>query len=239
MKMTFLFTKMILELMRRQLIDGIFLQADFYMNSGTAGWGISGHLRKTLNMMHGCILSTVSGFLTARHGVLKARLPRVMWMTIRDLPGMASWHTANRGAVTTGNTGYDRAAESRSHYNKCCGNSIEYWFVTCHIYFPLFTVIKRRSIKNGHLPEEKSFFSISKKNVIISTIKKCEDDNSVVIRLYEAEGENTNCDLNLSSPIRRSEKVNLIEENGRKLDSMKNRIKLNINHNVKDAVSAL
>ena len=40
----------------------------------------------------------------------------------------------------------------------------------------------------GKLPTENSYYSIKSKNVSISVIKKCEYDDSVIVRLFETSG---------------------------------------------------
>ena len=62
------------------------------------------------------------------------------------------------------------------------------------------------------LPAEKSFASVSAGNVIISTIKKCEDDDSIVARLYDIAGRDATATLTLFQPINDAEQCNIIEE---------------------------
>lgn len=52
------------------------------------------------------------------------------------------------------------------------------------------------NIHKGHIySRSKSFISINKENIILNVVKKCEEDDSVILRLYETEGENTECVL--------------------------------------------
>lgn len=46
-------------------------------------------------------------------------------------------------------------------------------------------------VHKGDLPSEKSFISVEPKNVMLSGIKKAEDTDEVVIRLYENDGKDT------------------------------------------------
>ncbi len=95
---------------------------------------------------------------------------------------------------------------------------------------PPLVVVNPQSSGNAGLPEEKSFFSVSSPNVLISTIKKAEDDDSMVIRLYEVEGKDAEVDLNTFFPVAKSEHVNMIEEEGRPLPCQKNSLKLKVGH---------
>jgi len=59
---------------------------------------------------------------------------------------------------------------------------------------PLIPVLSES--KKGKLPGEKSFFEVSTDNVIVSTFKKCEDDNNVVVRAYDIEGKDSKVNIN-------------------------------------------
>ena len=57
----------------------------------------------------------------------------------------------------------------------------------------LFTKIEESH--NGVLDKKVSFVNVDKENVIIEVIKKAEDSNETIIRLYEFENKRTNCKL--------------------------------------------
>lgn len=84
--------------------------------------------------------------------------------------------------------------------------------------------------KKGNLPAEKSFFSVSTNNILISTIKKCEDDNSVVVRLYDIEGKDSNVTLNTFFPIDRGEHTNIIENAGKTINTSEKLLETKIGH---------
>jgi len=50
--------------------------------------------------------------------------------------------------------------------------------------------------------------------VRVTTLKKSETDNSMIIRLVEMEGKNQNVELKLFAPVNHLYKTNLIEEEG-------------------------
>ncbi len=96
---------------------------------------------------------------------------------------------------------------------------------------PLHTVIPAQTIAKGVLPAEKSFCTLSRTNVILTTIKKCEDDDNFIIRYFEMEGKNTAVTFDWLTNISRIEKVNLIEEEGAILSTKQtNRFNLKIGH---------
>jgi len=75
---------------------------------------------------------------------------------------------------------------------------------------------KHRSVARTHtygsLPEEYSFCSVAPSNVVVSTIKKCEDDDSVVVRYFDMEGKDSQAELRFFAPIASAQQTNLIEE---------------------------
>ena len=95
---------------------------------------------------------------------------------------------------------------------------------------PLMSVTNPQSVAGAHLPEEKSFFSVSAPNVLISTIKKAEDDDSVVVRLFDIEGKDAEVLLNSFFPAAKSELVNMIEEEGKPLPCRKHNLELKVGH---------
>ncbi len=61
------------------------------------------------------------------------------------------------------------------------------------------------------LPESMSFFSAENSNIIISTVKKAEDENALVARLYEIEGRDTDLSFKMFRDIANACRTNLIE----------------------------
>jgi alpha-mannosidase len=84
---------------------------------------------------------------------------------------------------------------------------------------PLYAVVGARPKAGANLPDEMSFFQISAPNILVSTIKKCEDDDSVIVRLYDIEGKEADLNLTSSFPLAKAEHVNIIEEEGEPLTS--------------------
>ncbi|MFZ1290461.1 MAG: glycoside hydrolase family 38 C-terminal domain-containing protein [Melioribacteraceae bacterium] len=94
----------------------------------------------------------------------------------------------------------------------------------------LLVVVNPKQFINANLPEEKSFFSTDKENIIVSAIKKCEDDESVIVRLYDILGKDTNAKFKSYLEINRAISTNLIEEEKSNLEVHGNQIPINIGH---------
>jgi alpha-mannosidase len=95
---------------------------------------------------------------------------------------------------------------------------------------PLFPVVDPGQADGAALPEEKSFLSVSAPNVLVSTIKKCEDDDSVIVRLFDIEGKDSVVEMIAFAPIARAEHVNLIEEEGRAMPYQNQNLKVKVGH---------
>lgn len=93
-----------------------------------------------------------------------------------------------------------------------------------------FVVVAPELYNNAMLPEEKSFFSPGAENLIISTIKKCEDNDDLILRIYEMEGNDTRTKLNMFFDLKNAEQTNMIEEEGKPVSFSKNEMVMDIGH---------
>lgn len=98
---------------------------------------------------------------------------------------------------------------------------------------PLYSVV-RVDKQKGMLPAEKSFVSTSNPFAVITTMKKAEDDNDVIIRLLEAEGTDKKIKMNLSQKVNKIAKTNMIEETPEGINQQGKAIQLPL---VKNAVN--
>lgn len=98
---------------------------------------------------------------------------------------------------------------------------------------PLRSVFKDHS-GEGKLPESMSFFDISDPMVRISTIKKSEKGDDLIIRLVEMEGKDKQPSVKLALPFKELIKTNLIEEEESKLKDSGNNFKIDIGRNAID-----
>lgn len=69
--------------------------------------------------------------------------------------------------------------------------------------------------------EESPLAYIESRNVVIDSIKETIDGKGIVVRLYEALGFRTADTLTLSFPYEKVEECNLVEEDRRKLKSLR------------------
>jgi alpha-mannosidase len=91
-------------------------------------------------------------------------------------------------------------------------------------------VVKAKSKING-LSESQSFAKVDKSNVIISTLKKTDDENNYIIRLYEVTGVDTDVTIAFPFTIEKLWKTDMIEENGTEIQSNNNAFTIKIGHN--------
>ena len=82
-----------------------------------------------------------------------------------------------------------------------------------------------RPAADASLPPALSFFGVSAPNAVISTVKKAEDGDAVVIRLYEFEGRTAEVGIESFRPIAGASRVNLIEDEGVSLSTAKGRVR--------------
>ena len=95
---------------------------------------------------------------------------------------------------------------------------------------PLIAVVTDPLRKSGNMPEIMSFISVENKNLILSTIKKCEDDDNVIVRCYDAEGIDSEAGISVPMIFRKAEVTNMIEEEGKEIPGSGNKLNLKIGH---------
>lgn len=76
---------------------------------------------------------------------------------------------------------------------------------------PMWSVNKSGK-QQGVLPAQKSFVSTSNPFALITTIKKAEDDNDIVLRLLEAEGKDKRVEITLFKDVKGIDQTDMIEE---------------------------
>jgi alpha-mannosidase len=76
----------------------------------------------------------------------------------------------------------------------------------------LKAVVSNIDKQQGFLPEQQSFATLTGKGAVVSTIKKCEDDNSLVLRYYNIAGNNAEVTFELFKKIESVNHTNMIEE---------------------------
>ncbi len=64
----------------------------------------------------------------------------------------------------------------------------------------------------GTLPPAKSFFGATPANIVLTALKKAEDDDGAIIRLFESTGKDSIATITLPAPVASAVEVNLIEQ---------------------------
>ncbi|HZK97928.1 MAG TPA: glycosyl hydrolase-related protein, partial [Prolixibacteraceae bacterium] len=82
---------------------------------------------------------------------------------------------------------------------------------------PLKAITVKPGSDNGAMPETMSFISVENKNIVLSTIKKCDDDNQVIVRCYDMEGKDSEAKISVYKPFQKAELTNIIEEEGKSI----------------------
>ena len=84
------------------------------------------------------------------------------------------------------------------------------------------------SLNKGSLNREHSFISIEPENVVITTIKRGESDESLVIRLHEVEGKKASAVLRFDFKVKKVVETNLIERPIEEVKLNENTARINI-----------
>ncbi|AEC02490.1 alpha-mannosidase [Parasphaerochaeta coccoides] len=84
--------------------------------------------------------------------------------------------------------------------------------------FPLLS-LRMEADGSGFLPSCFSFVSVNAPNIVIETVKKCEERESMALRLYEAHGKAVRCSLASVFPIGEAWECNALEERKSRLPS--------------------
>ncbi len=72
-------------------------------------------------------------------------------------------------------------------------------------------IARAESVHGGGLPAQKSFLSLEPENVILTVLKKAEDSDDLVLRLYESAGKACTARLSLACPFDAVYRTNLLE----------------------------
>jgi len=95
---------------------------------------------------------------------------------------------------------------------------------------PMIAVVTDPSRKSGNQPETMSFISVENKNLMLSTVKKCDDDDNVIVRCYDIEGIDSEAKINVPMKFRKAELTNMIEEEGKELPGSGDKLSFKVGH---------
>ncbi|MBO3832764.1 MAG: hypothetical protein FGF51_05180 [Candidatus Brockarchaeota archaeon] len=77
-----------------------------------------------------------------------------------------------------------------------------------------------------------SFINVEPEHIVVECIKKAEDDQNLILRLYKHAGVKTECEisLNLNRMLRKADKTNILEDEVlEEAEVYGNRLKLPLN----------
>jgi len=77
---------------------------------------------------------------------------------------------------------------------------------------------------SGDLPSEFSFLKIHPNNILLSALKKAEDSDELIIRVYETKGEETIAEIELFTVINKVKLVDLLEREEEDLPFSENKV---------------
>ena len=95
---------------------------------------------------------------------------------------------------------------------------------------PVQVIFNPRPLTTQNLPETRSFLSVGADNVVLSTMKKSEDDDAVVLRFYEDAGVNVATRLRFMTVLREAQKTNIIEEDGAPIPFRADELPIQLKH---------
>lgn len=78
---------------------------------------------------------------------------------------------------------------------------------------PLEALAIEKQKKPGNLPQNFSFISVDVENVIVESVKKAEDSDDIILRLYEAYGMSNQAKITLGIPVKFAHLTNMLEKN--------------------------
>lgn len=82
----------------------------------------------------------------------------------------------------------------------------------------------------AELPETMSFFKTNQQNVLISTVKKAEDSNDIIIRMVDLEGKDKTVTFESFKKITKAQRTNLIENDIENLPLTNQKLEFKLGH---------
>jgi alpha-mannosidase len=92
--------------------------------------------------------------------------------------------------------------------------------------YPL--IVKLAEQHKGKLAAECSFIKLEPANLVLSAVKKAEDSNTKIIRLYEIHGQPAEAKLTFAQPVKSAWETNLMEERKGQLPIFENTITFSV-----------
>lgn len=92
-----------------------------------------------------------------------------------------------------------------------------------------FIVTQLETIKKeGSIGDKYTFVSCDTDNIIVTALKKAEEESAIVLRFFETEGKNTNVQFTFAKQVKSAEITNLLEEKENDTPIDGNKVMLNV-----------
>ncbi len=93
---------------------------------------------------------------------------------------------------------------------------------------PLFVVVDPEQYAKAKLPESLGFLSVDKENIIVTAMKKAENENGIAVRFFNQGSGDSKVNLNFWRQFNKAFDTNLIEEEEAELKINKKKLKVNV-----------
>jgi alpha-mannosidase len=101
---------------------------------------------------------------------------------------------------------------------------------------PLTAVVAPAARTGASWPESRSFLPYSAPNLVLSTLKKAETDDAVILRAYDIEGRDAETEIRLIVPVKGAVRTNIIEEEATPMRPRQGRLVLPVGHHAVETV---
>ena len=91
-------------------------------------------------------------------------------------------------------------------------------------------MVRNIAKQDGILPDAYSFVSCNRENIMIDTVKKAEDSDAIIVRLYEYFDCRTEAELTFDTDVRAAYLCDMLENEQQALPVTNRRIKLNVSN---------
>ena len=95
---------------------------------------------------------------------------------------------------------------------------------------PLFAVVAPEKYASANLTESQCFLSVDKDNIIVTAMKKAENEDALVIRFYNPYNKETEANFSLCKQFEKVFSTNLIEEEKQLLELKNKNLQVRIGH---------
>jgi alpha-mannosidase len=100
----------------------------------------------------------------------------------------------------------------------------------------IFAVVAPEKYASAKLKESQSFLSVDNSNIVVTAIKKAENEDAMVIRFYNIDKKESEANFLFWKPFEKAFATNLIEEEKKQLKIDKNTMRLKVGHHAVETV---